>query len=89
MGNRSDTATADAIDLTLVIACYNESRHLETSVDEVIATLDRTRWSYELIFIDDCSRDDTRAVIERIVTQHPHHRLRTAHHQPTAVVAKR
>ncbi len=75
-----DPQPAEPVDLSLVIACYNESSHLEESVREVIATLDRSVWRYELIFIDDCSTDDTRAVIDRVVAAWPRHRLRTAHH---------
>ena len=69
------------VDLSLVVACYNEASHLEDSVRQVIDTLDRTRWSYELIFIDDCSQDGTRAVIDDLVARYPRHHLRTAHHQ--------
>jgi len=62
--------TTDAPALTVVIACYDEEPHLEESVAELMATLDATIWSYELIFVDDCSNDGTRAVIERIVAKH-------------------
>lgn len=45
------------VDLSLVIACYNDGAHLEESVCEIERTLKDTRFSYELIFIDDASPD--------------------------------
>jgi len=60
----------DAPDLSVVLACYQEEPHLEASVDEILATLERTRWSGELIFVDDASTDRTREVIERILRKH-------------------
>lgn len=59
-----------APDVSIVLACYQEEAHLETSVLEIMATMDRTPWAYELVFVEDCSRDRTREVIERILRKH-------------------
>lgn len=53
-------------DVSIVVACYNEEPHLKDSVNEIEKVLDDTRYSYELIFIDDCSQDNTREVIKNI-----------------------
>ena len=53
-------------ELSIVIACYQEAGHLEDSVRQLRETLDAFGRTYELLFIDDCSRDDTSAVIERL-----------------------
>ncbi|MBI3573427.1 glycosyltransferase family 2 protein [Candidatus Kaiserbacteria bacterium] len=53
-------------DISIVVACYNEMPHLPESVKEIEDVLDRTRYSYELIFIDDKSADATRESIEHI-----------------------
>jgi glycosyltransferase involved in cell wall biosynthesis len=54
---------AAAPDLSLVVPCYKEARHLRASVRSVVEVLEATRWSWEIVFVDDCSPDDTRALI--------------------------
>ena len=54
------------VDLSLIIACYNEEAYLAQNVGQIRQTLDQCRWQYELIFIDDCSSDGTRDVITQI-----------------------
>ena len=57
--------------LSLVLACYNEAEHLEASFAEIRDTLEQTRWPYEIIFVDDVSRDRTREILRAIVAAHP------------------
>jgi glycosyltransferase involved in cell wall biosynthesis len=70
----------EPVDVSLVIACYNEGPFLQDSVRQVIEILDVTCWRYELIFIDDCSRDSTPDTIRLVEKQYPDHRLRTFFH---------
>jgi glycosyltransferase involved in cell wall biosynthesis len=63
---------AGAPDVSVVIACYNGEPHLAASFAEIVATLEDMRRPYEVVFVDDCSRDGTRAVIGRLVEAHPH-----------------
>jgi glycosyltransferase involved in cell wall biosynthesis len=67
--------------LSLVLACYNEAEHLETSFEEIRETLDQTRWPYEIIFVDDVSRDRTREILSGIVASHPGLDLRLVLHE--------
>jgi glycosyltransferase involved in cell wall biosynthesis len=67
--------------LSLVLACYNEAEHLEASFEEIRETLDQTRWPYEVIFVDDVSRDRTREILRAIVASHPGHDLRLILHE--------
>ncbi len=60
-----------AFDLSVVIACYQEESHLRQSVRELTGVLDETGRSYELIFIDDKSTDDTAAIIAELVADRP------------------
>ena len=68
------------IDLSLIIPCYNEEKILEQNIKEVFKILDSSHCVYEIIFVDDCSKDNTREIIKRIssnfadkrITQLPH-----------------
>jgi glycosyltransferase involved in cell wall biosynthesis len=61
-------------DLSVVIACYHEEGHLEDSIRQLTATLDATGRSYELIFLEDKSRDRTAAIIADLVRGHANRR---------------
>ncbi|MFT7667936.1 MAG: glycosyltransferase involved in cell wall biosynthesis [Planctomycetota bacterium] len=65
----------ESYDLSLVIACYNEEGHLLESVREVVRTLSATHYTWELIFIDDCSSDRTRELLAQIVKDKDNMRL--------------
>lgn len=65
---------------SLVVACYHEAPHLEASMAEVFAVLDAWRRPCEVIFIDDASRDETPAVIRRILAAHPARQLSAHFH---------
>lgn len=67
-------------DLSLIVACYNEAEHLEHSVRQVMSVLDGTRLVYEIIFVDDVSKDATRSIIEKIAREHPDKDITTLFH---------
>ncbi|MCH8980219.1 MAG: glycosyltransferase [Armatimonadetes bacterium] len=56
-------------DLSLVIPCYNESIHLIESVARLLHTLDGSRLDYEVVFVDDFSRDNTRTLLDEICAE--------------------
>lgn len=70
----------NALDFSLVLACYNEEAVFEKSVEKILAVLDNTRFSYELIFVDDCSRDRTRSLIDSLLASDKSHRLSKIFH---------
>jgi glycosyltransferase involved in cell wall biosynthesis len=67
--------------LSLVLACYNEAEHLESSFTEIQETLTQTGWPFEMVFVDDVSRDRTREILRGIVSSHPHLDLRVILHE--------
>ena len=73
------------IDFTLVIACYNEEPILESSVGETFRVLDALRWTSEVVFVDDHSRDRTAEIIERIVAAHPDRAISVIRHPQNVV----
>ena len=69
------------LDLSLVIACYNEEGLLLDSIRQVVETLDATRYNYELIFIDDCSQDSTRSLIDQLIETYSDRAFRKIFHE--------
>jgi glycosyltransferase involved in cell wall biosynthesis len=54
------------VDLSLIVPCFNEAGHLRASVRAVVETLELAPWTWEIVFVDDGSGDDTRAIITDI-----------------------
>lgn len=57
--------------LSLVLACYNEEEILAESFREIRETLDGLGRPYEIVFVDDVSRDRTREILRDIVATNP------------------
>lgn len=60
--------------LSLVVPCYNEESTLEGIVEEILK-LRSENLALELIVVDDCSKDGSRAVAERLAAGHPEIKL--------------
>jgi len=52
-------------DLSLILPCYNEAEIFQQSIAEIIKVLDKTNWTYQVIFIDDKSTDSTASLIKK------------------------
>ena len=57
--------------LSVVIPVYNESENLEQLYQRLIATLDKGNKSYEIIFINDGSRDDSYEQLNALQKRRP------------------
>lgn len=60
--------------LSLVIPCYNEETTLAGIVEEVLR-LRSPDLDLEIVIVDDCSKDSSRAVAERLAVDHPEIKL--------------
>jgi glycosyltransferase involved in cell wall biosynthesis len=69
------------VDVSLILACYNEEQIFTQSVKEILEILDNTRFTYEIIFVDDCSKDRTRDLISEAIAQYPDKPLRRLLHE--------
>lgn len=58
-------------DVSLVLPCFNEEKILEDSVQWITASLRISRFSFEIIFVDDKSHDRTTEVIKKICRKYP------------------
>ena len=63
------------IELSLVIACYNEEEIIEETLPKVKNFLDLTNINYELIIIDDKSKDRTVELINKIIRNYKNTRF--------------
>lgn len=62
------------IDVSVVIACFNEEELLRDSVVKLMSVLDDSKFSYEFIFVDDKSGDGTKKIIESLIKKHKTYR---------------
>ncbi len=69
------------VDLSLVLACYNEEAIIVDSVRQIKEIMDHAVWSYEIIFVDDCSQDNTRELIKEILDSDSKHRFQCIFHE--------
>ncbi len=67
--------------LSLVLACYNEEEVLEGSFREIRDTLVDFGRPFEILFVDDASRDRTRTLIAGIVEQNRELQIRVILHE--------
>lgn len=69
------------IDLSLIIPCYNEEPILLDSIKLIFESMDNTQIRYEIIFVDDCSQDNTRNLIDRVINEYKNKRFVKIFHE--------
>lgn len=57
--------------LSLFVACYNESGNITGTLETVVAAAARTVPSYEIVVVDDGSRDASVQEIRHFMSTHP------------------
>ena len=68
--------TADGIDITIVITCYNEEAFITDTIEHVIQALQTTGHTYEIIVVDDVSCDNSVQKIQQYIKSHPNYSIR-------------
>lgn len=63
------------VDVSVVIPAYNEAAPLEEVLRQVVAYFQAHPWSFEVIVVDDASRDETRAIVEAWASRDPRIRV--------------
>jgi glycosyltransferase AglD len=67
--------------LSLVLACYNEEQVLRSSFAEILKVLRELNRPFEVIFVDDVSRDGTREILRELQAAHPDVDIRVILHE--------
>ncbi|WP_316187575.1 MULTISPECIES: glycosyltransferase [unclassified Bradyrhizobium] len=61
----------DPLDLTLFVSCYNEQAYIAHTLDMITEIAERADLRYEVIVIDDTSRDGSRDVVIDYIRRNP------------------
>ena len=65
----SNEITNNSPDVSVIIPVHNESGAIVTLIEEIEAAL--SGFGYEIIVVDDCSKDDTLEVLQNAKATHP------------------
>jgi glycosyltransferase involved in cell wall biosynthesis len=72
----NSSPAAPQIHLSVVVPAYNEASRIERTLDRSVAFLDERDHDWELIVVDDGSRDETSLIVRRYISTHGDHRVR-------------
>ena len=67
--------------LTVIVPAYNEGKTISIILDKVRSSESAFDIEKEIIVVNDCSRDDTKTVVERFINEHPGMHLRLVSHE--------
>lgn len=76
-GAEAASLSGQALDLSVVIPCFNEMRRLPTSVAGVARWLLERGRPFEIILVDDGSSDGTGALLQQLAREYPQVRAKT------------
>jgi glycosyltransferase involved in cell wall biosynthesis len=65
--------------LSVIVTAMNEEGNLRPTVESILAAVNRPSWDYEILIINDGSRDRTGAIAGELAAANPRIRV---HHQP-------
>lgn len=68
-------------DFSLILPCYNEAEHFNQSLKRIITVLDQTDYTYEIIFVEDKSIDNTKNLISKALEKYSTHNLSVIFHE--------
>jgi glycosyltransferase involved in cell wall biosynthesis len=74
-GDAPQPVSPNAPDVTIVLPCYNEQDHVLLELERVVAAMEASEFTYELLVIDDKSTDNTLAILRDALPRYPHMRL--------------
>lgn len=68
------------LSISVFFPCYNEEENVERTTRAALRTLERLAADYEVIIVDDGSRDRTGEIADRLAAELPH--VRVVHNRP-------
>lgn len=67
----SSTYNRANLDLTLFVSCYNEQEYIEDTLSTIAKAMQIVNKSYEIIIIDDNSKDQSVNIVKKFITDNP------------------
>ena len=58
-------------DITIFVACYNEEQGILPSIETVVAALTETGCTFDIVVVNDASRDKSVPLVREYMVQHP------------------
>lgn len=68
------------IDFSLILPCYNEEPIFENNVKHILKVLEQSTLNFEVIFVDDKSKDRTKKLIQKVCKLNPK-KVRALYHE--------
>jgi len=65
------TSEGHAVDITIAVSCYNEELLITDTLDSIVGAFEQIEHTYEIIVVDDVSRDNSVARIQDYMKAHP------------------
>ncbi|HEY6618699.1 MAG TPA: glycosyltransferase family 2 protein [Steroidobacteraceae bacterium] len=62
-------------DLTVFVSCYNEQEYIVATIEAIRQALKEVGASYEIIVVDDCSKDRSSEIIKNYIAAHDNERI--------------
>jgi glycosyltransferase involved in cell wall biosynthesis len=59
------------VEFTLFVSCYNEQDFILDTFNQIMKAMEQVNKSYEIIVIDDCSKDNSVEIIKKFIVEHP------------------
>jgi glycosyltransferase involved in cell wall biosynthesis len=63
------------LDLTCFVSCYNEAGSIAETLETICSAATEVGLRFEVIVIDDCSKDDSRDVVREYIEAHPDYNI--------------
>jgi dolichol-phosphate mannosyltransferase len=61
----------DEPDITFYVACYNEAENVTETLDTLLAAVNESDRTWEILVVDDGSTDGTKDVVQKYIREHP------------------
>ena len=58
-------------DISFFVPCYNEEQNIAKTLGKIISSVNKTPLSYEIIVVNDGSKDTTAEIVKNEIIKHP------------------